>query len=130
MRKDLLVKIPEMVKDHAAELKAFDHVVMGPFAQDTEGWTDPETNEFYPPTMDFGSYLRASRISDKVDFAVRIRLDHKMLEGPATPQMADYVGAVIKNAIFMLAYFSKCTCTAEKSCGRPGHRSWKEDGIW
>ena len=118
MHKDLEIAVPEMVKDYAAvELKAFDNVVIVPFAQDKYGWTDPGTGQYYPPTMDYYSHLRGSRISDSVNFAVRIRLDHNMIEGEAKPEMADYVSTVIKNAIFVLASYSDCACTVDRPCG-------------
>lgn len=129
MQQDIAGVVKEMVKDHVEELRAFSDVVVGPFVQDKEGWTDPETKEFYPPTMDYLSHLRGWRISDNTNFAVNVRLQHEMVEGPATPQMANYVATVIFNAILSLASYSDCACTVQRPCGKPGHGMWSKQKI-
>lgn len=129
MQEDVVNVVKEMVKDHAEELKAFDNVVVGPFAQDKYGWTDPETGEFYPPTMDYMSNMRGRRVGDGTNFYVTIRLDHEMVDGSATPRMADYVATVTLNAIFSLASFSDCACTVERPCNKPGHGAWMKEVL-
>ena len=99
-------------------LRDFEEIRLEPFSQDTCYWTDPQTGEFYAPTFDYFSWLKARRKRDGVDFCVRVRLNHKMFEEPKREILAAYVTSEFATAVFSLGTYASCDCVVGFHCPR------------
>jgi len=112
--------IPEVLKTIATpqseDLQAFSGVHMTPFSQDTLGWTDPETGDIYPATFDYLCHIVGKRIVDDVYFSVLVRMDHKVVDRGASPELTAYIENVLGTAVFSLASYSTCACVVGAPC--------------
>lgn len=102
------------------KLKAFDWIRFGGFVQDTEDWTDPDTGEFFKATMDYFSVLTGRRIRDDVNFAVRVRLDHVIVDDHSNKNRSNYVESCLVNGMMQLASYADCDCVVGAPCKRHG----------
>lgn len=99
-------------------LRDFDHIELLPFSQDTQDWNDPQTGEFYAATFDYFAFLRARRKLDNVNFCVRVRIDHRMMNEPKREILAAYVTSQFAAAVFSLSTFAGCECVVGFHCPR------------
>jgi len=118
MHNDKLNLLRSMLIDHMADLSAFNYVRILPFGQDTLDWTNPDTGEIYPATFDYMSWIRGTRKSDDVDFAVKITLHHEDVDGREAEQLSSFLKLVLRNACLMLAEYSDCSCKVGAPCKR------------
>lgn len=56
------------------ETRQLSDIALSPFYQDRDGWTDPQTGFFYPPTFNYIAVLTAIRKHDHQNFYVHVNL--------------------------------------------------------
>jgi hypothetical protein len=109
----------EMIKRQ--NIDSFYDIVLGPFAQETQDWTDPVTNEFFAASFDYFSTLRGVRKSDGTNFAVQVRLNHRIVDGADDKKRVAYIENALENTIFQLSTYSNCNCFVGYHCERHSH---------
>lgn len=102
------------------ENRGWQHVTIDPFRQDLQGWADPVTEEYHPPTMNWYSRIKAKRTDGEL-FYVVLTIDNDELNSSVS--VLDLLCSRLQNAMLTLEGFRTCDCAKKEKCERHKERT-------